>query len=374
MNAPINTAVLARDARNIGLTPINGFPTGDALNSVVAAWNAFRKEGGNWRDAVGFAANSEGHVWVVVNPGANTGFDLWDFISKDIAAQWSDITKYLARNKRKPLLDAPSPASISDLVVDIPIQTFPACAPANLIAAYGGPAPQEPMQPAPMPVMEPEPEPVIPPQPEPMPVVEPEPVMPPQPVMPVVEEAPVVVPEPVIEQVAPTPQSVVEPATAPTPQVPVMPAPTDMPIHMPPPQPAPLTYSDGDELTGFLDEEADTSQWVLRNLITGETYPVPTHPAIIGRSPTSSEIPVGHGDAKRPSACLPPTSSNSCSLLRSDRSASWASTQAFAPAAKWCVWMPRGCCSTTKPSTPIRLRTKAHGLLQHCVPWWNNIR
>lgn len=299
MNAPINTAVLARDARNIGLTPINGFPTGDALNSVVAAWNAFRKEGGNWRDAVGFAANSEGHVWVVVNPGANTGFDLWDFISKDIAAQWDSITKYLARNKRKPLLDAPSPASISDLVVDIPIQTFPACAPANLIAAYGGPAPQEPMQPAPMPVMKPELEPVIPPQPEPMPVVEPEPVMPPQPVMPVVEEAPVVVPEPVIEQVAPTPQSVVEPATAPTPQVPVMPAPTDMPIHMPPPQPAPLTYSDGDELTGFLDEEADTSQWVLRNLITGETYPVPTHPAIIGRSPTSSEIPVGHGDAKR---------------------------------------------------------------------------
>lgn len=281
MNAPINTAVLAKDARNIGLTPISGCPTPDALNSVVAAWNAFRKEGGNWRDAVGFAANSEGHVWVVVNPGANTGFDLWDFISKDIAAQWDSITKYLARNKRKPLLDAPSPASISDLVVDMPIQTFPACAPANLIAAYGGPAPQEPMQP------------------EPMPVVEPEPVMPPQPVMPVVEEAPVVVPEPVIEQVAPTPQSVVEPATAPTPQVPVMPAPTDMPIHMPPPQPAPLTYSDGDELTGFLDEEADTSQWVLRNLITGETYPVPTHPAIIGRSPTSSEIPVGHGDAKR---------------------------------------------------------------------------
>ena len=26
---------------------------------------------------------------------------------------------------------------------------------------------------------------------------------------------------------------------------------------------------------------------------------MPTHPAIIGRSPTSSEIPVGHGDAKR---------------------------------------------------------------------------
>ena len=283
MNAPINTAVLARDARNIGLTPINGFPTGDALNSVVAAWNAFRKEGGNWRDAVGFAANSEGHVWVVVNPGANTGFDLWDFISKDIAAQWDSITKYLARNKRKPLLDAPSPASISDLVVDIPIQTFPACAPANLIAAYGGPVPQEPMQPAPQPVMEPEPEPV----------------MPPQPVMPVVEEAPVVLPEPVIEQAPPMPQPVVEPATAPTPQVPVMPAPTDMPIHMPPPQPAPVTYSDADELTGFLDEEADTSQWVLRNLITGETYPVPTHPAIIGRSPTSSEIPVGHGDAKR---------------------------------------------------------------------------
>ena len=215
MNAPINTAVLAKDARNIGLTPINGCPTPDALNSVVAAWNAFRKEGGNWRDAVGFAANSEGHVWVVVNPGANTGFDLWDFISKDIAAQWDSITKYLARNKRKPLLDAPSPASISDLVVDMPIQT------------------------------------------------------------------------------------VVEPATAPTPQVPVMPAPTDMPIHMPPPQPAPVTYSDADELTGFLDEEADTSQWVLRNLVTGETYPVPTHPAIIGRSPTSSEIPVGHGDAKR---------------------------------------------------------------------------
>ena len=227
MNAPINTAVLAQDARNIGLTPISGCPTPDALNSVVAAWNAFRKEGGNWRDAVGFAANSEGHVWVVVNPGANTGFDLWDFISKDIAAQWGDITKHLARNKRKPLLDAPSPASISDLVVDIPIQTFPACAPANLIAAYGGPAPQEPMQPAPMPVMEPEPEPVM------------------------------------------------------------------------PPQPVPVTYSDADELTGFLDEEADTSQWVLRNLVTGETYPVPTHPAIIGRSPTSSEIPVGHGDAKR---------------------------------------------------------------------------
>lgn len=284
MNAPINTAVLAKDARNIGLTPINGCPTPDALNSVVAAWNAFRKEGGNWRDAVGFAANSEGHVWVVVNPGANTGFDLWDFISKDIAAQWGDITKYLARNKRKPLLDAPSPASISDLVVDMPIQTFPACAPANLIAAYGGPAPQEPMQPAPMPVMEPEPEPVMPPQPEPMPVAEPEPVMPPQ---------------PIIEQAPPMPQPVVEPATAPTPQVPVMPAPTDMPIHMPPPQPAPVTYSDADELTGFLDEEADTSQWVLRNLVTGETYPVPTHPAIIGRSPTSSEIPVGHGDAKR---------------------------------------------------------------------------
>lgn len=284
MNAPINTAVLAKDARNIGLTPINGCPTPDALNSVVAAWNAFRKEGGNWRDAVGFAANSEGHVWVVVNPGANTGFDLWDFISKDIAAQWGDITKYLARNKRKPLLDAPSPASISDLVVDMPIQTFPACAPANLIASYGGPAPQEPMQPAPMPVMEPEPEPVMPPQPEPMPVVEPEPVMPPQ---------------PIIEQAPPMPQPVVEPATAPTPQVPVMPAPTDMPIHMPPPQPAPVTYSDADELTGFLDEEADTSQWVLRNLVTGETYPVPTHPAIIGRSPTSSEIPVGHGDAKR---------------------------------------------------------------------------
>lgn len=284
MNAPINTAVLARDARNIGLTPINGCPTPDALNSVVAAWNAFRKEGGNWRDAVGFAANSEGHVWVVVNPGANTGFDLWDFISKDIAAQWDSITKYLARNKRKPLLDAPSPASISDLVVDMPIQTFPACAPANLIAAYGGPAPQEPMQPAPMPVMEPEPEPVMPPQPEPMPVV---------------EEPPVMVPAPIIEPVAPMPQSVVEPATAPTPQVPVMPAPTDMPIHMPPPQPAPVTYSDADELTGFLDEEADTSQWVLRNLVTGETYPVPTHPAIIGRSPTSSEIPVGHGDAKR---------------------------------------------------------------------------
>ena len=278
MNAPINTAVLARDARNIGLTPISGCPTPDALNSVVAAWNAFRKEGGNWRDAVGFAANSEGHVWVVVNPGVNTGFDLWDFISKDIAAQWGDITKYLARNKRKPLLDAPSPASISDLVVDIPIQTFPACAPANLIAAYGGPAPQEPM-----------------PQPQPMPVVaEPEP-MP----MPVVEEAPVMVPEPVIEQVVPAPQPVVEPTTAPTPQVPAMPAPTDMPIHMPPPQPAPVTYSDADELTGFLDEEADTSQWVLRNLVTGETYPVPTHPAIIGRSPTSSEIPVGHGDAKR---------------------------------------------------------------------------
>lgn len=288
MNAPINTAVLAKDARNIGLTPINGCPTPDALNSVVAAWNAFRKEGGNWRDAVGFAANSEGHVWVVVNPGANTGFDLWDFISKDIAAQWGDITKYLARNKRKPLLDAPSPASISDLVVDIPIQTFPACAPANLIAAYGGPAPQEPMQPAPMPVIEPEPEPVMPPRPEPMPVVEPEPVMPPQPQpepMPVVEEAPVMVPEPVIEQVVPAPQPVVEPATAPTPQVPVM--------------PAPVTYSDADELTGFLDEEADTSQWVLRNLVTGETYPVPTHPATIGRSPTSSEIPVGHGDAKR---------------------------------------------------------------------------
>lgn len=286
MNAPINTAVLARDARNIGLTPINGCPTPDALNSVVAAWNAFRKEGGNWRDAVGFAANSEGHVWVVVNPGANTGFDLWDFISKDIAAQWGDIAKYLARNKRKPLLDAPSPASISDLVVDIPIQTFPACTPANMIAAYGGPAPQEPMQPAPQPVMEPEPEPVMPPQPEPMP-------------MPVVEEAPVMVPAPIIEPVVPKPQRVVEPATAPTPQVPAMPAPTDMPIHMPPPQPAPLTYSDGDELTGFLDEEADTSQWVLRNLVTGETYPVPTHPAIIGRSPTSSEIPVGHGDAKR---------------------------------------------------------------------------
>ena len=283
MNAPINTAVLARDARNIGLTPISGCPTPDALNSVVAAWNAFRKEGGNWRDAVGFAANTEGHVWVVVNPGANTGFDLWDFISKDIAAQWDSITKYLARNKRKPLLDAPSPASISDLVVDIPIQTFPACAPANLIAAYGGPAPQEPMQPAPQLVMEPEPEPV----------------MPPQPMMPVVEEAPVVVPEPVIEQAPPAPQPVVEPTTAPTPQVPAMPAPTDMPIHMPPPQPAPVTYSDADELTGFLDEEADTSQWVLRNLVTGETYPVPTHPAIIGRSPTSSEIPVGHGDAKR---------------------------------------------------------------------------
>lgn len=290
MNAPINTAVLAQDARNIGLTPISGCPTPDALNSVVAAWNAFRKEGGNWRDAVGFAANSEGHVWVVVNPGANTGFDLWDFISKDIAAQWGDITKHLARNKRKPLLDAPSPASISDLVADIPIQTFPACAPANLIAAYGGPAPQEPMQPEPQPVMEPEPEPVMPPQPEPMP----EPMS-----MPVVEEAPVMVPAPVIEPVVPEPQRVVEPATAPTPQVPVMPAPTDMPIHMPPPQPAPLTYSDGDELTGFLDEEADTSQWVLRNLITGETYQVPTHPAIIGRSPTSSEIPVGHGDAKR---------------------------------------------------------------------------
>lgn len=286
MNAPINTAVLAKDARNIGLTPINGCPTPDALNSVVAAWNAFRKEGGNWRDAVGFAANSEGHVWVVVNPGANTGFDLWDFISKDIAAQWDSITKYLARNKRKPLLDAPSPASISDLVVDMPIQTFPACAPANLIAAYGGPVPQEPMQPAPMPVMEPEPEPVMPPQPEPMP-------------MPVVEEPPVMVPAPVIEQAPLAPQPVVEPATAPTPQVPVMPAPTDMPIHMPPPQPAPVTYSDADELTGFLDEEADTSQWVLRNLVTGETYPVPTHPAIIGRSPTSSEIPVGHGDAKR---------------------------------------------------------------------------
>lgn len=287
MNAPINTAVLARDARNIGLTPINGCPTPDALNSVVAAWNAFRKEGGNWRDAVGFAANSEGHVWVVVNPGANTGFDLWDFISKDIAVQWGDITKHLARNKRKPLLDAPSPASISDLVVDIPIQTFPACAPANMIAAYGGPVPQEPMpQPAPMPVMEPEPEPVMPPQPEPMP-------------MPVVEEPPVMVPAPVIEQAPLAPQPVVEPATAPTPQVPVMPAPTDMPIHMPPPQPAPVTYSDADELTGFLDEEADTSQWVLRNLVTGETYPVPTHPAIIGRSPTSSEIPVGHGDAKR---------------------------------------------------------------------------
>lgn len=294
MNAPINTAVLARDARNIGLTPINGFPTQGALNSVVAAWNAFRKEGGNWRDAVGFAANSEGHVWVVVNPGANTGFDLWDFISKDIAAQWRDITKHLARNNRKPLLDNPSPASISDLVVDIPIQTFPACAPANLIAAYGGPAPQEPMQPAPQPVMEPEPEPVMPPQPEPAPVIVPQP----EP-MPVVEEAPVMVPAPVIEQVAPAPQPVMEPATAPTPQVPVMPAPTDMPVHMPPPQPAPLTYSDGDELTGFLDEDADTSQWVLRNLITGETYPVPTHPAIIGRSPTSSEIPVGHGDAKR---------------------------------------------------------------------------
>ena len=289
MNAPINTAVLAKDARNIGLTPINGCPTPDALNSVVAAWNAFRKEGGNWRDAVGFAANSEGHVWVVVNPGANTGFDLWDFISKDIAAQWGDITKHLARNKRKPLLDAPSPASISDLVVDIPIQTFPACAPANLIAAYGGPAPQEPMQPAPMPVaVEPEPMPVVEPQPEPMP----EP-------MPVVEEAPVMMLAPVIEPVVPEPQRVVEPATAPTPQVPVMPAPTDMPIHMPPPQPTPLTYSDADELTGFLDEEADTSQWVLRNLVTGETYPVPTHPAIIGRSPTSSEIPVGHGDAKR---------------------------------------------------------------------------
>lgn len=290
MNAPINTAVLAQDARNIGLTPINGCPTPDALNSVVAAWNAFRKEGGNWRDAVGFAANSEGHVWVVVNPGANTGFDLWDFISKDIAAQWGDITKHLARNKRKPLLDAPSPASISDLVVDIPIQTFPACAPANLIAAYGGPVPQEPMpQPAPMPVaVEPEPEPVMPPQPEPMP----EP-------MPVVEEAPVMMLAPVIEPVVPEPQRVVEPATAPTPQVPAMPAPTDMPIHMPPPQPAPVTYSDADELTGFLDEEADTSQWVLRNLVTGETYPVPTHPAIIGRSPTSSEIPVGHGDAKR---------------------------------------------------------------------------
>lgn len=288
MNAPINTAVLARDARNIGLTPINGCPTPDALNSVVAAWNAFRKEGGNWRDAVGFAANTEGHVWVVVNPGANTGFDLWDFISKDIAAQWDSITKYLARNKRKPLLDAPSPASISDLVVDIPIQVFPACAPANLIAAYGGPAPQEPMpQPAPMPVaVEPEPEPVMPPQPEPMP-------------MPVVEEPPVMVPAPIIEPVVPEPQPVVEPATAPTPQVPVMPAPTDMPIHMPPPQPAPVTYSDADELTGFLDEEADTSQWVLRNLVTGETYPVPTHPAIMGRSPTSSEIPVGHGDAKR---------------------------------------------------------------------------
>lgn len=269
MNAPINTAVLAKDARNIGLTPINGCPTPDALNSVVAAWNAFRKEGGNWRDAVGFAANSEGHVWVVVNPGANTGFDLWDFISKDIAAQWDSITKYLARNKRKPLLDAPSPASISDLVVDIPIQTFPACAPANLIAAYGGPAPQEPM-----------------PQPQPEPT-------------PVVEEAPVMMPAPVIEQAPPAPQPVVEPATAPTPQVPAMPAPTDMPIHMPPPQPAPVTYSDADELTGFLDEEADTSQWVLRNLVTGETYPVPTHPAIIGRSPTSSEIPVGHGDAKR---------------------------------------------------------------------------
>ena len=283
MNAPINTAVLARDARNISLTPINGCPTPDALNSVVAAWNAFRKEGGNWRDAVGFAANSEGHVWVVVNPGANTGFDLWDFISKDITAQWDSITKYLARNKRKPLLDAPSPASISDLVVDIPIQTFPACAPANLIAAYGGPAPQEPMQPAPMPVMEPEPEPV----------------MPPQPMMPVVEEAPVVVPEPVIEQAPPAPQPVVEPTTAPTPQVPAMPAPTDMPIHMPPPLPAPVTYSDADELTGFLDEEEDTSQSVLRSLVTGETYPVPTHPAIIGRSPTSSEIPVGHGDAKR---------------------------------------------------------------------------
>lgn len=294
MNAPINTAVLARDARNIGLTPISGCPTPDALNSVVAAWNAFRKEGGNWRDAVGFAANSEGHVWVVVNPGANTGFDLWDFISKDIAAQWGDITKHLARNKRKPLLDAPSPASISDLVVDIPIQTFPACVPANLIAAYGGPAPQEPMQPAPQPVMEPEPEPVMPPQPEPAPVIVPQP----EP-MPVVEEAPVMVPAPVIEQAPPTPQPVVEPATAPTPQVPVMPAPTDMPIHMPPPQPAPVTYSDADELTGFLDEDADTSQWVLRNLVTGETYPVPTHPAIIGRSPTSSEIPVGHGDAKR---------------------------------------------------------------------------
>lgn len=290
MNAPINTAVLAKDARNIGLTPISGFPTPGVLNSVVAAWNAFRKEGGNWRDAVGFAANSEGHVWVVVNPGANTGFDLWDFISRDIAAQWGGITKQLARNNRKPLLDNPSPASISDLVVDIPIQTFPACAPANLIAAYGGPAPQEPMQPAPQPVMEPEPEPVMPLQSEPMP--EPMP-------MPVVEEAPVMVPAPVIEPVAPAPQPVVEPATAPTPQVPVMPAPTDMPIHMPPPQPAPLTYSDGDELTGFLDEDADTSQWVLRNLITGETYPIPTHPAIIGRSPTSSEIPVGHGDAKR---------------------------------------------------------------------------
>ena len=296
MNVPINTAVLAKDARNIGLTPINGCPTPDALNSVVAAWNAFRKEGGNWRDAVGFAANNEGHVWVVVNPGANTGFDLWDFISKDIAAQWGDITKHLARNKRKPLLDNPSPASISDLVVDIPIQTFPACAPANLIAAYGGPAPQEPVsqapmpvvepQPAPQPVMEPEPEPVMPHQPEPM-------------SMPVVEEPPVMLPAPVIEPVMPEPRPVVEPATAPTPQVPVMPAPTDMPVHMPPPQPAPLTYSDGDELTGFLDEDADTSQWVLRNLITGETYPVPTHPAIIGRSPTSSEIPVGHGDAKR---------------------------------------------------------------------------
>ena len=296
MNAPINTAVLARDARNIGLTPINGCPTPDALNSVVAAWNAFRKEGGNWRDAVGFAANNEGHVWVVVNPGANTGFDLWDFISKDIAAQWGDITKHLARNKRKPLLDAPSPASISDLVADIPIQTFPACAPANLIAAYGGPAPQEPMQPTPQPVMEPEPEPVMPPQPEPASVIVPQP----EP-MPVLEEPSTVMPEPVIEHALPEPTipvSVPEPVTAPTPQA--MPAPTDMPVHMPPPpQVAPVTYSDGDELTGFLDEDADTSQWVLRNLVTGETYPIPTHPAIIGRSPTSSEIPVGHGDAKR---------------------------------------------------------------------------
>ena len=57
---------------------------------------------------------------------------------------------------------------------------------------------------------------------------------------------------------------------------------------------------------------------------------------------------------KRLYACLPKTCANSCSQPRSAKSALWASTPATARAARSFASIATACCSTTKPSIPIR--------------------